>query len=87
MLQCALEEDFDVTVAADGLEGVKSAGTLLPDLILIDVMMPNVSGIEMVRMLQEESETQKIPVIVLTGSHMDQGVPEYFKQKGMSACF
>jgi len=81
LLQCALEDEFEVTTAADGLEGIKVAGELLPELILMDVMMPNVSGIEMARRLQEEEETKKIPIIVLTGSHMEKGVPDLFKQE------
>jgi CheY-like chemotaxis protein len=81
LLQCALEDDFDVTAAADGLEGVKLAEELRPYLILLDVKMPNVSGIEMARMLQTEEETKNIPLIVLTGSHMDKGVPDLFKQE------
>ncbi len=81
LLQCALEDDFDVFTAADGREGIKSAAEILPDLIMMDVMMPNVSGIELVRMLTAEEETRDIPVIVLTGSHMDKGVPELFKQE------
>jgi len=81
LLQCALEDDFSVTTAADGFEGVRAAGLLRPDLILMDVMMPNVSGIEMVRMLQEEDELKDIPVIILTGSHMDKVVMDLFKQE------
>ena len=81
LLQCALEDDFDIFIAEDGFEGVKKAAEILPDLILMDVMMPNVSGIEMARMLTEEEETKRIPVIVLTGSHIGKGVPELFKQE------
>lgn len=81
LLQCALEDDFDIFIAEDGFEGVKKAVELLPDLILMDVMMPNVSGLEMVRMLTGEEETKRIPVIVLTGSHMGKGVPDLFKQE------
>ena len=39
------------------------------------------SGIEMARMLQAEEETRNIPLIVLTGSHLDKGVPDLFKQE------
>ena len=59
LLQCALEDDFDVSAAVDGREGVKLAGTLKPDLILMDMLMPNVSGIEMARLLQEEEEIER----------------------------
>ena len=81
LLQCALEDDFEITTAADGLEGVKMAGELRPALIMLDVMMPKVSGIEMTRMLQAEEETKDIPLIVLTASHADKGVPDLFRQE------
>lgn len=81
LLQCALEDDFEVFTAEDGREGMTAAARFLPDIILMDVMMPDVSGIEMARMLTAEEETKDIPVIVLTGSHLDKGVPELFKQE------
>lgn len=81
LLECALEEDFEVAAAEDGRKGVELAGTLRPDVILMDVMMPNMSGIEMARALSAEEETRDIPLIVLTGSHLDSGVPDLFKQE------
>lgn len=81
LLQCALEDDFEIFTAADGREGVKKAGEILPDLILMDVMMPNIAGIEMARILTEEEETRNIPIIVLTGSQLDKGTPGLFKQE------
>lgn len=82
LLQCALEDDFEVFTASDGREGVGKAAALLPDIILMDVMMPNISGIEMARMLVAEEETRTIPIIVLTGSNLDKGTPQLFKQEG-----
>ncbi|MDA8244943.1 MAG: response regulator [Elusimicrobia bacterium] len=79
LLECALEDDFEVTAASDGREGLRLAAELRPDVILMDVMMPNVSGIEMARLLSADEATRDIPVIVLTGSHLDKGVPELFK--------
>ena len=81
LLQCALEDDFEVFSAADGREGLKKAAELLPDIILMDVMMPNIAGIEMARMLTAEDETKNIPVVVLTGSRLDKGTPDLFKQE------
>lgn len=81
LLHCALEDDFEVSTASDGKEGLKMAAEILPDVILMDVMMPNISGIEMVRLLTAEEDTRNIPVIVLTGSHLDKGTPEFFKQE------
>jgi len=81
LLQCALEDDFEMYSASDGREGVAQALKVLPDIILMDVMMPNISGIEMARMLVAEEETKNIPIIVLTGSRLDKGTPDLFKQE------
>lgn len=81
LLQCALEDDFEVFSASDGREGVEKAAEILPDIILMDVMMPNIAGIEMARMLVAEEETKDIPIIVLTGSNLDKGTPTLFKQE------
>lgn len=81
MIQLSLAGEFEVSTALDGFEGIKMAAEILPDIILMDVMMPNVSGIEMVRMLTAEEDTRNIPVIVLTGTHTGKGIPELFKQE------
>lgn len=81
MLQAALEDDYTVFAAFDGNEGINSAVKLRPDVILMDVMMPNISGIEMARALTAEEETRSIPIIVLTASALDRGTPAYFKQE------
>lgn len=81
LLRCALADDFEVFSAVDGREGVRKAAEILPDIILMDVMMPNISGIEMSRMLVAEEETGDIPIIVLTGSRLDKGTPDLFKQE------
>ena len=57
---------FKVTVAADGLDGLMKLETLQPDLMICDVMMPNLDGIEFVRAIKNNQITQKIPVIFLT---------------------
>lgn len=81
LLQCALEDDFEIFIANDGREGIQKAAEVLPDIILMDVMMPNIAGIEMARLLTAEEETRDIPVIVLTGSNLDSGTPGLFKQE------
>lgn len=81
LLRLSMEAEFAVFTASDGREGIKMAASLKPDLILMDVMMPNISGIELARMLNAEEETRKIPLIVLTASHADNGVPELFRQE------
>ena len=57
---------FRVTIASDGLDGLMKLETLKPDLMICDVMMPNLDGIEFVKAIKANNLTQKIPVIFLT---------------------
>jgi two-component system phosphate regulon response regulator PhoB len=60
------KEGFEVAAAHDGEEGLAMIGEAKPDLVLIDWMMPNVSGLEVCRQLRRGSETRDLPVIMLT---------------------
>src|ERR1700744_6203621 len=55
-----------VTVAGDGLDGLMKLESLKPDLIICDVMMPNLDGMGFVKAIKGHNQTQKIPVIFLT---------------------
>ena len=67
LLQYNLEkEGYDVTVAADGEEGLVQVEERTPDLVLLDWMLPKVSGIEVCRRLRARTETRNIPIIMLT---------------------
>jgi len=59
-------EGFNVVLAANGQEGLYLAGVEHPDLIVTDVEMPGIDGIEMVKRLRAQSDTQNIPILVLT---------------------
>lgn len=60
------DEGFRVLVAQDGEEGLKRAQLVLPDLILLDVMMPGMNGFDTCRNLKALKETHDIPVIFMT---------------------
>lgn len=67
MLSYNLEkEGYRVTGASDGEEGLLLAEEIRPDLIILDWMLPQVSGIEVCRQLKRRRETRSIPVIMLT---------------------
>ena len=67
-----LEADgFKVAMAADGEEGLLMVDEVQPDIILLDWMLPNVSGIEVCRRLKTRPETRNIPVIMLSARSED----------------
>lgn len=58
--------DCEIFEAANGTEGLASAAANAPDLILVDVTMPIMDGIEMVTQLKSEANLREIPIIMLT---------------------
>ncbi|MCW8805338.1 MAG: response regulator [Ignavibacteriaceae bacterium] len=61
-----LENDFKVSEAANGEEGIIAAKEIIPDLIISDVMMPSMDGIEFCTRIKSEWRTSDVPVILLT---------------------
>lgn len=57
---------FDVVAAMDGEEAVKKAKALLPDLIVLDLMLPEVDGLEVCKILRRDPATARLPIIMLT---------------------
>ncbi len=65
----------------NGREGVMKALHSKPDLILMDVMMPDMSGYDAVRTLQSDPVTCKIPVIIMTAQNFDSSTIQLLKQE------
>ncbi|NME68618.1 hybrid sensor histidine kinase/response regulator transcription factor [Flammeovirga aprica] len=61
-----LKDKYQVSLAENGQKGFEAAKELIPDIILSDVMMPEIDGIEVTRLLKETDQTSHIPVILLT---------------------
>jgi len=59
-------EGYDVAVAHDGLEGLRKAQTLLPDVIVLDLMLPSLSGLDICRELRRGERTRNLPILMLT---------------------
>jgi len=80
--------------AEDGLEALALARTLRPDLIVLDVMLPGLSGIEVLEALRQDEELRSIPVVVITawshteldarGAGADRFVPKPFDPDQLS---
>lgn len=74
-----LNNGYTVVVAADGEEGLLKAGEELPDMVLLDIMLPKMSGIEVLRALKENQLTKKIPVLLLTNLGEETIIKEGFE--------
>src|SRR5690606_1942139 len=57
---------YDVVTASDGNEAVEAAQRELPDLVLLDLMLPGIDGTEVARRLKADSRTARTPIIMLT---------------------
>ena len=72
-----LEENGYIPVgASNGIEGMQKAKTERPDLILLDILMPERGGIEMYQDLKRDEETKNIPVVIVTGVARDGQLKE-----------
>ncbi|MDP1819485.1 MAG: response regulator [Acidimicrobiales bacterium] len=67
-------EGFSVLLAHDGAEGIEVARAASPDLIISDIMMPKVSGIELVQTLKADDGTSAIPIILLSAKAQSSDV-------------
>ncbi len=74
----------DVVLAEDGLDGVEKALKIVPELILMDVQMPIMGGIEALKILKESKSTKSIPVIAITSFAM-KGDQEKMLSEGFDA--
>lgn len=61
----------EVSIAEDGASGVERAKRDLPDLILMDVVMPNLNGFQATRMISREATTRHIPIVMVTTKDQD----------------
>lgn len=67
-----MKDEYNIITAPDGKEGVRLAAKYVPDLIVCDVMMPVLDGLECCRIIKEEVSTSHIPVLMLTACSMDE---------------
>jgi len=61
------EEGFAIATATDGIEAVRKARALVPDLILLDVMLPELDGFAVCELLRKDKSTRQIPIIMISG--------------------
>ena len=71
-------EGYQVTTAEDGEIGLAKIAESIPDLLLLDIMLPKVSGLDLLRTIKAKDETKNIPVILLTNLGQDPVIKEGF---------
>lgn len=74
------QEGFDVTTAENGLEAIKKLEKDTPDVILLDVIMPYMDGMEVLRKIKSSNDWKDIPIIMLTNISEKEKVNEGMKQ-------
>lgn len=78
-LQDTLSDSYSVTTASNGAEAIKVAQKVLPDLIVLDVMMPEMDGLEACKNLKRDKATASIPIILLTAKGQITDIEKGFK--------
>jgi phosphate regulon transcriptional regulator PhoB len=68
------QDGHDVIVASDGLEGLNTVRALLPELVLLDLLLPRLDGLEVCRRLKSQATTREIPIIMLTAKGEERDI-------------
>jgi two-component system, OmpR family, phosphate regulon response regulator PhoB len=74
-------QGYDFTLVDGGKAGLAKAAALKPDIIFLDITMPDMNGMEVLRELQAGDETGEIPVLLVSGKYLDQGMFDIFAQE------
>jgi len=74
-----LKPIFEIIVAADGTSGIEAAEKHIPDIILLDIIMPEISGFDVIKKLKDKETTRNIPVIFISGLNCSED-----EDKGLS---
>ncbi len=74
---------YDLLCATEGETALKVAARTIPELVLLDIIMPLMDGFEVCRQLKRNESTKDIPVIFITAKHETEGVVEGFRAGGV----
>ncbi|MGR3318155.1 MAG: response regulator [Candidatus Anammoxibacter sp.] len=83
VLESALEDDYNVIAAKDGEKALHIIGENHPDLILLDIMMPGMDGLEVCSQLKNNEKIKDIPIIFITAKSETEDVIKGFKSGGV----
>jgi len=66
MVRKLSQENFEIIEAVDGEEGIKKIKDTIPDIVLLDLILPGIDGFEVLAKIKEDTTTNSIPVIILS---------------------
>jgi len=72
-------ENFETIIASDGIEGIKLLKKETPDIILLDIVMPQVDGFSVLKMIKKDKNLEKVPVILLTNLSQKENIERGFE--------
>lgn len=78
-------EGFRVEAACTGEQGLELAGTFQPDLVIVDLVLPNMSGVEVIKSLRADPQFKQVPLIVFSNTYLTNMVQEAWKA-GATKC-
>jgi len=84
ILRLGLEQGFEVVTARDGLDALNKIPDVEPDLYIIDIMLPKMSGLQLLQLLRQNADTRRAPILILTAKSSNRD-REYAKSLGASA--
>lgn len=71
-------EDYDVQVAENGKQGVDKIKEFMPDIVLLDILMPELDGFEVLKIVKADPATKEIPVLIMSNlgqeDHVEKGM-------------
>src|SRR6516225_8461727 len=78
-------EGFTVDIANDGMSGLEAIKTFRPDAVVLDLMLPKMTGVELMKKVRGEADFQKLPIIVFSNTYLTNMVQEAWKA-GATKC-
>ncbi len=76
-------QGYNIMVARDGGEALELIAKKVPDAMILDLMMPNIDGFEVLKIIREEEKTSSLPVIILTAKYVNKKELSFLKQNGV----
>ncbi len=79
LVRLALEDDYDVLTLSDPMEVMEMIALFEPDLLILDVMMPKISGFQLAEMLQRSPRTRELPIIILSAKDTTRDIKHGYR--------